>query len=406
MILDIRATGIDEPRHRVLGDRDGFEVHPLHKMMSRPGSIRPWLASHLVAKYSSRGDLVLDPFCGKGTILLEAALLGRRAMGFDTAPDAVVVTRAKIDPPSYASIIDFLGSLRFRGQGIEKVPWQVRTFFSRGTLAQILWIRDRLLAVLKDEGGDLARTANFVLGTFLGILHGHSQLSLSLSCSHSFAMSPRYVRRYAATHRLRKPYRDVVKCLLLRTHQLLAEDPPTVRGGAFIATADDYPHYGGKSLTNSVDLIVTSPPYLDMQTYAKDSWLRLWILGYDYRDIRRSSLETGSPLIYLSRMLPCVKEMLRVLKPFARAVIVAGDAPVVARGKRGLFRTAEEIGVLATQLRMRGFTFVKEKTFVDSIPSHTRYYSAVHKDGKKGNNDEGRRGVRVERVVVLRKVKV
>jgi len=365
----------------------------------------PQLARHFVEKYSSVGELVLDPFVGKGTALLEASLLGRKTIGFDVAPDAIIVTNAKLNPPSPRQVSDFLQRMSLNGRSPNRVPWQVRTFFSSLTLAQLLDARQFLLCQMEAGSARERRTANFLLGTLLGILHGHSKLSLSLPCAHSFAMAPRYVRNYARKFGLRRPYRDVKACLLARAEELLTEPPPLVRGKAFLSGAQKYIARVGNKLIDSVDLIVTSPPYLDVQTYAKDSWLRFWLLGYDYKIMRTRFIETGSASLYLKRLSPCLSEMLRVLKPSRHAVIVAGDAPCVVRGKTKFFKTAHELGKLATTLTTGGYTFEVETTIVDEIPSHARYYSAVHKDGKLAASDAKRKGVRLERIVVLKKVK-
>lgn len=398
-------TAITSQKEFGLWKKERRIAYPLHKMMSRPGSMPPWLASYFILKYSTSGDLVLDPFCGKGTVLLEAALNGRRALGFDVAPDAIIVSNAKLNPPSLSEVSKFLSHIEFREARSKEMPWQITTFFSPKTLTQILYIRDRLQVELTGGTLENKRTANFIMGTLLGILHGHSKLSLSLPCSHSFGMAPNYVREYARREGLRRPYRDVAKCLMSRAEQLLSQPPSSTLGNALLSTAENYPLVDGTELSNAVDLIVTSPPYLNMQTYAKDSWLRLWLLGYDHKVLKRQFIETGSPQIYLSKMEPCLKEMLMVLKPNKYAVIIAGDAPFTDGDVKRVFKTAQELGVLATRLDNSGYTFKVETMILDEIPAYARYYSAVHKDGKEGNYGKGRKGVKRERIIVLQKVK-
>jgi hypothetical protein len=174
----------------------------------------------------------------------------------------------------------------------------------------------------------------------------------------------------------------------------------------FLCGAEKYRAGDGSDLTDSVDLILTSPPYLNVQTYAKDSWLRLWLLGYDYRRIKGRFIETGSTKLYRERMTPCLSEMLRVLKPLHHAVIIAGDVPLTVDGKRCFFETAEDLAQLATSLSLSGSTFRVEARIKDEIPAHARYYSSVHKDGMTNGNDDARKGVIIERAVVLKKVRV
>jgi hypothetical protein len=365
----------------------------------------PKLARYLIQRYSRTGDTVLDPFCGKGTVLLEACLLGRTGIGVDVAPDAVIVTNAKVNPPTTQGVLSFLADLNCKnGPTRNNNPWQIRTFFSKKTLSQILAIRAHLSRDIADGSQKRKCEANFVLGTLLGILHGHSRISLSLPCSHSFAMAPNYVRKYARKFGLRRPSRKVKECLISRSKQLLADKPGRVRGRAFVANAAGLSRHLPKKY-RPVDLIITSPPYLNVQTYGKDSWLRLWLLGIDYKKIRPGFIETGSPKLYLEKMKPCLVEMLRTLKPGGYAIVIGGDAPINANGSRRFFRTADELGFLATTISFSGYGFKREATVLDGIPAHARYYSAVHKDGKKSNSDSGRKGVRLERIVILRKVK-
>src|SRR5438552_4012009 len=248
-------------------------THPLQKMMSRSGSMPPALAAHFIRTYSSSGDLILDPFCGKGTVLLEAVLSHRRALGFDVAPDAVIVSNAKVNPPTLLQATELIKCLRTSSRTrLIGIPRSVRTFYSPQTLRRTIAVRDQLLKISSNGDAAKKRTAGFLLGTLLGILHGHSQLSLSLPSSHSFAMAPGYVKRYAKKHGLTRPDRDVKKCLLQRVKQLLSAGNPPVQGKARWSSAENL-RLSRNSLSSVVDLIITSPPYLDAQTYAKDSWL-------------------------------------------------------------------------------------------------------------------------------------
>jgi hypothetical protein len=365
----------------------------------------PALARHFIAEFSSPGDLVLDPFCGKGTTLLEASLLGRRTLGFDVAPEAVIVTSAKLDPPSLGDITDYLSQVRPGRQGLNGTSRHVRTFFHPRTLAQIEALAACLLS--DTHGGSVRqrRIATFLLGVLLGILHGHSEVSLSLKCSHSFAMAPRYVRDYARAHGLLRPARDVRECLIRRSRALLLSERPNVRGKAMVSSAQSYPKQIWKSIHQSVDLVLTSPPYLNMQTYPKDAWMRLWLLGYDYKRIRNRFIETGSPTVYVKQLAPCLREILRALKPSAHAVIIAGDAPFMAGGERKVFETARQLAKVAVESVWENFTFDIVGELVDDIPAHSRYYSAVHKDGNE-TESRSRKGVKVERIIILQKIAV
>lgn len=289
----------------------------LHRIMSRTGSFPPALARWVVEKFSQRGDIVLDPFSGKGTAPLEACLAGRVGVGNDLAPEAYVVTRAKVNPVSLKEVRFWAERasrlMRPDAVSVYDVEDDVRVFYHPQTLKQILAVRELLLEADDD-------TSNFVKACMLGILHGSSEISLSVPCSHSFSMAPRYIRRYVSEHRLKKPLRNVLGCLMKKAEMVLADGLPPVRGAAFNLDAVKLPF-----TDESFDLIVTSPPYFNLQTYAWDNWLRLWFLGHDYRDVNKRLFGTQSVSRYVSFMEEALREMFRVLKDCGYCVLVVGD---------------------------------------------------------------------------------
>jgi tRNA G10 N-methylase Trm11 len=133
-------------------------------------------------------------------------------------------------------------------------------------------------------------------------------------------MSPNYVKNYAKEHNLIKPKRDVIECIKKKSEDVLRDDIPKLTGKAF---SDDSRKLS--LISNSVDLIVTSPPYFAVQTYAYDNWLRLWFLGYDYKDIHKTQVNTNSEEKYGEFMYKSLKEMFRVLKNNKKCFIIVGD---------------------------------------------------------------------------------
>ncbi|MEM1978266.1 MAG: DNA methyltransferase [Candidatus Caldarchaeum sp.] len=295
----------------------------LHRIMSRTGSFPPALARWVIEKFSDRGDVVFDPFSGKGTAPLEACLTNRVGVGNDLAPEAYVVTRAKVNPVSFKDVRNWVDHaskvMRPDAVSVYDVDEDVRVFYHSQTLKQILAVRELLLDAEDD-------VSNFVKACMLGILHGSSEISLSVPSSHSFSMAPNYIRRYVAKHRLKRPVRNVLACLLKKAEQVLADGLPPVRGAAFNVDAVSLPF-----ADESFDLIVTSPPYFNLQTYAWDNWLRLWFLGYDYRAVNKRLFGTQSVARYVWFMERALREMFRVLRFGGFCVLVVGDVRVGRR---------------------------------------------------------------------------
>jgi SAM-dependent methyltransferase len=61
------------------------------------GNWSPYIPRNLILKYTTVGDLVLDQMCGSGTTLVEARLLGRRGIGVDINPDAVMLSHDRLN---------------------------------------------------------------------------------------------------------------------------------------------------------------------------------------------------------------------------------------------------------------------------------------------------------------------
>lgn len=67
----------------------------IHNAFRYPAKFHPPVAAQLIRRFSRPGDAVLDPFCGSGTLLVEAVRAGRAAFGWDVDPLAVFVAYAK-----------------------------------------------------------------------------------------------------------------------------------------------------------------------------------------------------------------------------------------------------------------------------------------------------------------------
>lgn len=355
--------------------------HAIHRMMARLGSFPPALVRYLIYGYSESDHLVFDPFCGKGTTLVEALLAGRRALGCDIAPDAVAVTRAKMSRPSTDEVDRYMRRLTSQAERAaapdpSEVPDHVAVFYHPDTIRELMTFRRALLR-------SHTRSANFLIGCLLGILHGKSRASLSIPSAHAYAMAPRYVRNYAAKHGLAAPRRSVTECLRAKASQYLEEPLPNGSASVYLSSAERYSFERSTgALDETVDLIITSPPYLNAQTYAKDAWLRLWFLGWNYRDLRPRFIETGSSAVYRRRMSPCLANMLRVLKPGGHAFIVAGDATGQIKGEPTLVRTADLLVEIACTITEGGYSWKAEEMIDDFVTAHSRYLFPVHSNGK------------------------
>jgi len=360
--------------------------HSLHTICSRTGSFPPRLAHYFIERYSEVGETVLDVYSGKGTAPLEACLLGRKGIGNDASPDAFVLTYAKTNPPSKSCFAQYLGEIRDRLKkaDISEVPDNVSLYFESKTLEQILSVQEIIRSDLDSFESQIEKRNNamFLQALMLGILHGSTEFSLSLPLPHSFAMSPSYVRKKVADNpkKYKPRRRDVVKCLKTKADLVFKDATPTSfrKGNAFMLDAADF------CTDKSVDLILSSPPYFDVHTYAWDNWLRLWFLGYDHKEVAQRLVETSCEEHYLNHIEKALKRMYAVLKEDSRCFLVVGDV-------KGHRPTAYLIADLVNGSSNIGFKV--NQIVNDTIDRRRRY--------PYGNNHHT--GILMERILELHK---
>lgn len=289
--------------------------HSLHRLAPYSGTFPAALAHYFIQAYSDPTQTVLDPFSGSGTTALEACLCSRIGVGNDPFPYAHLLTKAKVhalDRDRAISAIEWLRSSL--PEGIPSLDNDdIRPFFHPETLRQILRVRE----VLRDESSD---RATFLKALMCGVMHGPSKMFLSLPMKDTAASTPRYIAKYAKEHNLEYPVRDVFDSLQNKLGRAFADPPPVVRGSALACDVRKM-----KLADESVNLIVTSPPYLHVLDYSWHHWVRLWFLGVDRLEARSKMFLSGHEPKFMAFMEDALREMYRVLAPDSACVIVVGD---------------------------------------------------------------------------------
>lgn len=378
---------------------------PLHNIISRVGGFPPFLARYFIAAFSKEKDIVLDPFCGKGTALLEAAIMGRYAIGGDIATDAVIVSRAKCNPPSITEITNYIQELKVQKKVIlSDIPDKVMMFYSKNTLIQILNIREQLKKDMLSRSNKKMKTATFVCALMLGILHGKSRLALSLPCNQCFAMSPNYVRKYVSEYKLKKPDRDVKMCLLEKALEVLPAPKIVPSTSVFEISADKCDSYMKKT-NESASLILTSPPYLDRQTYLRDAWLRLWFLGRDWQEIKKVSFETSNVRTFLNSMEQFFKATWQVLKNDGRIVLVCGKAKINVGKEKKIVKISDICLFAIEKIKSKGFEYDVEFIITDRIQlKRGSYFAVIHGAGLREKISSSKRYGEDEILIIKKKI--
>lgn len=313
--------------------------HSMHPMCSYHGMFPAKVAHYFIQRYSRPGDVVLDPFSGRGTVPLQARVEKRRAICNDLSPLAYVLSRSKVDPPTWESVQTCLNGLEkaYRRSRVAEpdVSDDIRMLYHPNTLGQICYLREYLLSKPITKWSS---EALMIGGALAGIMHGSHRRDgtsqyLSISMPNTFSMSPTYVEKYIRMNGLVAPDQDVFECLRDKLARLYLDDIAGFAGRAY--------HLDAPSLLlsrhlkeSSVDLVVTSPPYLQVVNYGTANWIRLWLLGLDEvgreRGAGRKKLNAAldhrhSYTSYQQFLLRTLLGVRRVLKKNGVAVLVIGD---------------------------------------------------------------------------------
>lgn len=237
-------------------------------------------AERWINELSKPGDIVLDPFCGRGTTPFCAVLLGRRAIASDVNDVAACVTRAKTAPPSLPTLRRRITQLQNRFDGRQwthlaaSQPEFFHYAFSSRTLQQVLYLRHNLAWQSSHVDG-------MVASLVLGSLHGESETSKSYFSNQmprTISTKPAYSVRFWQERSLRPPERDVFAILAQRATFRYETPPPCGKATVLQTDVRQLPSRL-RRLRAPIRCVVTSPPYFDTTNFEEDQWLRLWFLG-------------------------------------------------------------------------------------------------------------------------------
>jgi DNA modification methylase len=232
--------------------------------------------------------VVADPFCGSGTVLLEAVLKGFRAVGADTNPLARLIARVKLTPISEKIILRSLGAIN---RALPRIPTpqppavvNIRTWYSSRIAAELAKLRVVIKKIRSPQVREFMQVCLSVCARKASFADPRLSVPVRINLARKTQYGPHYRQLRNHLTRIKRTsvlelFNDVVRKNASRVNSInLALD-----GAPGAVILEDGRSLDSKVAKDSVDLIITSPPYVGAQKYIRASSLSLgWLdMAYD-----------------------------------------------------------------------------------------------------------------------------
>lgn len=272
-----------------------------------------------------RGAWVLDPFCGRGTTNLAARMCGLPSVGIDSSPVAVAIAQAKLSGATSSRVIDSCRKI-LAAERVTSVPhgefWEL--CYHPETLLEICRVRDALLKSSRSEARISLRA--LMLGLLHGPLRKGPPAHLSNQMPRTYATKPDGAVRYWRKRGMLPPRVPLFALVQRRAPFYLDRILPRINGE--VLRWDSRGRIDAR-IRPRFSHVITSPPYVAMDHYLRDQWLRNWFVGGPARPTwnRHNALLTDSPDQFVAEMGRVWSSVGAVCKRGARLTVRFGSIP-------------------------------------------------------------------------------
>lgn len=296
----------------------------LHSLHPYPAKFIPQIPRKAIELWTIPGDLVYDPFNGCGTSLLEASLLGRNGVGTDNNAVANLTARAKTALYSKDDLKNLLCFSERISGGLSDAPERPDLIPENKNF--LYWFSPIILNRLAALKGLILNEREPIQTLLISIF---SSIVVRVSYQDSDTRYARKLRHFQED--------EVDRAFYSKLRDILVQLPEVIVPGRteVIVEQTDARHVPFIK-SDSISLIVTSPPYLNAYDYHKYHRQRLHWIGGNVEFARDREIgshdeftkNNAKPDGYFSDMDKCFEEWARVLKKGGRCLIVVGDAIV------------------------------------------------------------------------------
>jgi len=266
--------------------RQGSSLHEI----SYRACFKPQLPGFFMDLLAGPGSVVLDPYSGRGTTVIEAGLRGSPFISNDVNPLSTILAKPRFRPPTVRMIGSRLEDLDLRSGG--DTDLDLSMFYHPKTLEEVAVLRNYLLR--RREEGEEDDLDGWIRMVATNRLTGHSRGFFSV-----YTLPPNQAVTQKSQVKINRrlgqepSYRDVSSLILKKSRSLLRSVTEEDRRNlAWSLSRGKFLEQEASNLdridSSSVDLTITSPPFLNIVQYSTDNWLRCWFNGLDAEKVEKS----------------------------------------------------------------------------------------------------------------------
>jgi DNA modification methylase len=319
--------------------------NPIHEVSYR-ACFKAELPRFFITLLSKQNDVIYDPFSGRGTTIVEAALLNRNIIANDINPLSTMLSKPRLFIPSYEQVAERLAKIKFR-KGL-KADIDLSMFYHPDTKSEIVSLRNYLIRKKRNEEEDFIDRWIRMVAT--NRLTGHSKNFFSVyTLPPNQAVTQERQKRINKQRKQKPVYKDVKYIILEKTRDLISGINDNLVGqlkriGLKATFLNEDARFTNGIKNNSIKLTVTSPPFLDIVNYAEDNWLRCWFNSIDAVEVARHITITKKLDVWEKVMGEVFRELYRITKPGGYVTFEVGE---VRRGKVKLDEHIVPLGIKA-----------------------------------------------------------
>ncbi|MCX7261004.1 MAG: DNA methyltransferase [Burkholderiales bacterium] len=305
---------------------------------------KPQLPNYFINKYTKENDVVYDPFGGRGTTAVEAALLGRRVIQNDINPISTIFSAGRLAIPTLAEIELRLADIKLVKD--LKSDIDLSMFYEKDTFDEILSLKHYFLE--KERNSTFNNVDSWIRMVATNRLTGHSSGFFSVyTMPPNQAVSAESQLKINEKRKQKPPYRDTRKIILKKSKQLLSglsnNEIKNLHHAFKSAVYLNKPADKTNEIKdNSVSLVVTSPPFLDIVQYKDDNWLRCWFNSIDSESVGRGITMAKTVDVWAAQMKSVLTELHRVVK---KNGVIAFEVGEIRNGKIKLDEVILPLGI-------------------------------------------------------------